>query len=161
MSPAECKEKLEQIRKELSIKAVVIRGATGVSANQINGLYKCRTKNFSIKKLFYRCKNSAAASDIITLAYDVSGHWLVGQTLRNCSDTLVLAYSEKSEATDPSDVQRWFVSNSSGSFTVQPCMKVTHCDADSASKGLMPQKQDLQLPPSCKGDKMMRITTSK
>lgn len=124
MSQTECKKKMMEIRHELSVEAVVVRGATGPSAKQINGTYKCCKKNFSITKLFYRCVQTGAASDIITLAYDDSGRWLMGQTLDDCSNNLVLAYSEKTEVTDPSDVHQWFTSDSTGCFTVDPTMDV-------------------------------------
>ena len=168
LSKAECQEKMAQIRNKLSVESVTIRGATGPSANQINGTYKCCKKNSSIKKLFYRCVQSETTSDVITLAYDVSGRWLVGHTLLDCSDNVVLAYSEKSESTDPSDVQRWFTSDSSGCFTVELGMEVTCFHGDSMtdaveSKTWMNQERESLLSPSCKRDQMetVRIETAK
>lgn len=168
MSQIECQEKMVQIRNELSVKAVEIRGATGLFAKQINGTYKCCKKNLSITKLFYRCVQSESTSDIITLAYDVSGRWLVGHTLLDCSDNLVLAYSEKSEATDPSDVQQWFTSDSTGCFSVEPSMEVTRSHGDSTtndveSKNAACQERESLVPPSCKEYKLeiIEIATAK
>ena len=123
--------------RDLLPNAIRIRGATGLLAQKINGVYRCQKgqtgKNESEhtcggKQVFYRVKIRASSKSATTLSYDSSGRWLVVQ------GTSLLAYCGLTGLSNPCDATRWHVANYAKSFLVQPHMKVVQADGKKRDK---------------------------
>lgn len=65
----------------------------------------------------------------VVLRYESNGRWIIGHPALRSQRTVLLAYCAQSELSDPVLATRWYVANSSGTFLVQPCLKVTVVDA--------------------------------
>ena len=105
---------------------IEIEGATGILSKKVNGRY-----SYVNDSEYHKEPERAQENCVITLLNDPgTSRWIIGQTLADGGDTLVLAYCGMAEVCDPCDTKRWFVCNASSTFLVHPCMRVNAVDVN-------------------------------
>ena len=102
----------EETTKNKIPVAIKVQGATGLLAGEINGIYKRR----ECAKFFFQSHSHT------TVFYDSSGRWIVHNGQR------ALAYCGVTGLSNPCKATRWYITNSSNCFSVQPSMSVTSVD---------------------------------
>ena len=113
MQQQRSQEETEKKKIELPM-AIKVQGATGLISHSINGIFK-RQQGANV---FYRSDQRT------TMYYDSSQRWIVHDGER------ALAYCGVTGLSNPCDTSatRWYVTNSSKSFSVQPKLSVTSLD---------------------------------
>ena len=117
-------ENIADEESTLEDRASRVSGATGVCAYKINGVYMHGGGIFNDRSVYYRLKTQSSGNCCVTLSYDKSDRWIVGEALFDDVGVILLAYCERARWSDPTLSTKWYVATADDRCKVQPGVKI-------------------------------------